>query len=842
MNLLVANRIIRSGFSASLGCCFTFLIAVLSCLAAEVSAATGSVSLAWSANTESNVAGYRLQYGTVSGVYPESMDVGKVTTASAAGLIPGSTYYFTVVAYNTAGQISPPSAEVSYLVPASPNSAPTATAGSLTVLEDGEGSITLTGTDAENDALIFSVVTGPTRGTLSGTPPNLIYRPNANANGNDSFTFRANDGLLSSAVATVSLTITPVNDVPVATARTISTNEDTSVAVDLTGTDPDGDPLSYVVVSGPAKGSLFGAAPTLTYQPNANATGGDSFTFRVNDGTASSANATVTLNILPVNDPPVASGRTATTAEDVPVLITLAATDVESGSLTYSIVGQPVNGTLSGTPPTVTYTPKPNFHGTDSFTFRANDGGASSANATVNITVSPVNDPPVAKALSIATRRDTAVAIQLAGSDLESNPLNFTVLSQPASGTLSGTPPNLSYLPNAGYTGGDSFIYRANDGTADSAIATVSISVTAGNKAPVTPSKSLITYKNKALAVELAAIHGDSSELTYRVVSQPEAGTLTGTPPKLVFKPLRNFTGEVSFSYVANNGNSDSEPVAVRIRVKGSNAHPKATASAVTVPWNTGTIIPLAGNDPDGDPLTFHIVRKPANGTLSGVHPNLTYTPRFGFRGKDRFSFKVSDGHARSVAAMVEIDVVNPDNRAPVAVELNLSGPVKLAVPVTLEAADADGDPLSYRVVGRPASGRLSGRAPNLVFRPKANFTGVVSFTYVANDGAMDSEPVTVTIKIGLPEQVTALRALQVQAIEPMVMPRLSLNADPARPGILLFSVSGSPGGSYMLQASPDLRIWSDAREVILDGSGRASFELAVPAGSSRGFFRLRTP
>lgn len=566
MNPLVANRIIRSGFSASLGRCFTFLIAGLSCLAAEVSAAEGSVSLAWSANTESNVAGYRLQYGTVSGVYPESMDVGKVTTASAAGLIPGSTYYFTVVAYNTAGQISPPSAEVSYLVPVSPNSAPTATAGSLTVLEDGEGSIMLTGSDPENDALAFSIVTRPTRGTLSGTPPNLIYRPNANANGNDSFTFLANDGLLSSAVATVSITITPVNDVPVATARTISTNEDTSVAVALTGTDPDGDPLTYIVVSGPAKGSLSGTAPNLTYLPNANATGVDSLSFQVNDGTATSARATVTLNILPVNDPPVASGRTAITAEDVPVLITLTATDVESGSLTYSIVGQPVNGTLSGTPPAVIYTPRPNFHGTDSFTFRANDGGASSANATVNITVSPVNDPPVANALNVATRRDTAVVIQLAGSDLENNPMTFTVLSQPSRGTLSGTPPNLSYLPNPGYTGPDSFTYRAHDGSANSTAATVSISITKSNSAaPVKP-------------------------------------------------------------------------------------------------------------------------------------------------------------------------------------------------------------------------------------------------------------------------------------VEPIVMPRLSLNSDPARPGILLFSVSGSPGGSYMLQASPDLRIWSDAREVILDGSGRASFELAVPAGSSRGFFRLRTP
>lgn len=843
MNPLVANRILRSVSRSSRGCRFAALAAALSCLASEASAATAaSVNLAWNANTESNLAGYRLQYGTSPGVYPQSLDVGKVTTATADGLNPGSTYYFTVVAYNSAGQTSPPSAEVSYVVPGTPNTAPSATAASLTVAEDGQVSLTLTGTDPENDALSFVVVTGPTRGTLSGTPPNLTYRPSANANGNDSFTFRAHDGLLASATATFSIAITPVNDAPVATPRTISTNEDVSVAVALSGTDLDGDPLSYSVVSGPAKGSLNGTPPNLTYVPNPNSNGTDSFVFQVTDNKSTPSQATVTLNVAAVNDPPVASGRSATTAEDTALPITLTANDIENSSLTYSIVTQPANGTLGGTPPAVTYTPRANFHGSDSFTFRARDGSDNSAPATVNITVTPVNDPPVASALSVTTRRDTSVAIRLAGSDLENNPLTFVVVGQPSHGTLSGTPPNLSYQPAADYTGGDSFTYRANDGSANSPTATVTISVTTGNSAPVAESKTLATMKNKAVAVELAATDIDENPLSFRVLSPPAAGTLTGTPPSLSFTPADDFTGDATFTYVANDGSVDSAPATVRIKVKASNARPQATASAVTVAWNTGSVIPLAGSDPDGDPLGFTITRQPANGTLSGAPPNLTYTPRTGFRGKDRFTFTASDGVARSAAATVEITVVNPNNRAPVAVARNLSGPMRAAVPVTLQASDADADPLTYRIVSRPTAGRLSGKAPNLVFKPKAKFTGVVSFSYVANDGAVDSAPVTVTITITAPEQVEARSAARAKAAEPPASPSLSLNTDPARPGTLRFEVSGPPGERYVLEASPDLGLWSDEREVTLDESGGARFELAVPADSPRGFFRLRTP
>jgi len=179
--------------------------------------------------------------------------------------------------------------------------------------------------------------------------------------------------------------------------------------------------------------------------------------------------------LAPSNAAPVATAQSVTTAEDIAKAITLQATDADGNPLTYAIVTQPAHGNLSGTAPNVTYTPASNYNGPDSFTFKANDGTVDSAPATVTITVTAVNDPPVATAQSVSTKQGVARAITLAGTDVDGNPLTYAIVTSPAHGTLSGTPPNVTYTSAAAYTGPDSFTFKANDGTLDSALATVTI-------------------------------------------------------------------------------------------------------------------------------------------------------------------------------------------------------------------------------------------------------------------------------------------------------------------------------------------------------------------------------
>jgi hypothetical protein len=250
----------------------------------------------------------------------------------------------------------------------------------------------------------MTIVNPPSHGALSGTPPNLTYVPAPNYNGPDSFIFTANDGALDSAPVTVSITVTPVNDVPLATAQSITTPEDASLGVSLSGTDADGDTLSYSLASGPAHGSLAGTAPNLVYTPAPNYSGSDSFTFRVTDGVVMSAVATVSITVTPVNDAPVANGQSLTTPYNAPLALTLAGSDVEGSALTYTVLSSPANGTLSGTAPNLTYTPNIGSSGTTSFTFKVNDGGLDSAVATVTIIVQAATGvPPSPSGLTAST-------------------------------------------------------------------------------------------------------------------------------------------------------------------------------------------------------------------------------------------------------------------------------------------------------------------------------------------------------------------------------------------------------------------------------------------------------
>ena len=274
-------------------------------------------------------------------------------------------------------------------IPNDPNNPPVADNQSVTTAEDTPVDITLTASDADADPLTFSTVTNPSNGNLSGTPPLVTYTPNANFNGSDSFTFKVNDGKEDSNIATVSITVTAVNDAPVADAQSVTTDEDIPVDITLTASDVDGDILTFSIVAQPSNGSLSGTTPNLSYTPNANYNGSDSFTFKANDGVADSNIAIVSITINAVNDAPVADDQSVTTDEDIPVEITLTGSDVDGDSLTYSVVTAATNGSLSGTVPNLTYTPEPNFNGVDSFTFKANDGTADGNIATVSITVNP---------------------------------------------------------------------------------------------------------------------------------------------------------------------------------------------------------------------------------------------------------------------------------------------------------------------------------------------------------------------------------------------------------------------------------------------------------------------
>lgn len=289
-------------------------------------------------------------------------------------------------------------------VRAAENQPPKANAASVTTSEDTKIAIKLTGKDPEKQPLTYAIVTQPAHGKVVLKGNVATYTPTANYNGKDTFTFTVKDGVLTSPAATVDITVTPVNDAPtcVTPISSINVTEDTLKTISLSCKDVDGDTLTYNANTPPAAPPSHGTALVytniVTYTPEANYNGADSFTFKARDGLADSLPVTVNLNVTAINDAPTANNQNTIVITGSPASITLAGDDVDGDKLTYNIVNSTKKGVLSQTSigsDTLTYIPSAGFIGTDSFTFRVNDGKLSSKVATVNIDVQTPYTPYV---------------------------------------------------------------------------------------------------------------------------------------------------------------------------------------------------------------------------------------------------------------------------------------------------------------------------------------------------------------------------------------------------------------------------------------------------------------
>jgi hypothetical protein len=279
---------------------------------------------------------------------------------------------------------------------------------------------------------------------------------------------------------------TPGNDKPQATNDFDSTQEDASVTIDVLSddSDPDGDPLSVSNLSNPPHGSVDNNGNgTVTYTPDSQFSGTDSFTYDACDPSGLCDQATVTVTVNAVNDAPDASGDSATTTEDNSVTVNVLAndSDPEGDSLSVSNLSNPPNGSAANNGDgTVTYTPNSDFAGDDSFTYDACDPGGACDTATVSITVTAVNDGPVAGDDFATTNAGESVTITVLGNDFDpdGDSLDVNVLSDPANGSLFQDGNLVTYIPDDGFTGTDSFTYEACDPDGLCSQATVTVTVT----------------------------------------------------------------------------------------------------------------------------------------------------------------------------------------------------------------------------------------------------------------------------------------------------------------------------------------------------------------------------
>ena len=500
---------------------------------------------------------------------------------------------------------------------------------------------------------------------------------------------------------------------------------------------------------------------------------------------------------LPLAVPP---SPPPSTNEDTAVVITLKGEYSQpSPNLTFAITQSPSNGSLGSVSAanctfslimtctaTVTYTPALNYNGPDDLKFKVSAGGNDSDIADVVITVNPVNDPPVAIAQSVGTAEDAPLPITLTASDIDSSTLTFSIVTPPAHGSFGATtPPNLTYTPDANYNGPDSFTFKANDGSADSNTAPISIVVSEVNDAPDAVNDPLGSGAEDSgmrtipiatlLSNDLKGVGGPANEngqtLTFSLVAGSEVGgTISSDATNVYFTPTADFNGAASFQYtVTDNGTTNGAPdpksdtATVSFTVTEVNDAPSAVGETLanvgedsgqhTIPFATLTANDSKGPaNESGQTLIVKTVSNPINGSVGILGGNVVFTPSADYFGPASFDYTVEDnGTTNGVTAPLTSGTVTASftvtevNDAPTAVNDPLgniaedSGP-RLIPFATLTANDSkgpaneSGQSLIVNTVSNAVGGTVSIVGNTVHFTPTADYFGQASFQYTVED------------------------------------------------------------------------------------------------------------
>ncbi|MGR9046412.1 MAG: Ig-like domain-containing protein, partial [Gammaproteobacteria bacterium] len=525
-----------------------------------------------------------------------------------------------------------------------PNQPPVALDDSAITLSNQQVTINATANDSDPDGNLDPTTANtdcascslPQNGTLVNNGDGTFsYTPATDFTGQDQFTYEVCDtqGVCDTAVVTITVNAQePDNVPPVANPDNVETPEDTPIDIDVAANDSDEDgnldPSTTNVVTGPNHGTLVNNGDGIfTYTPDENYNGPDSFTYEICDSLGECATATVTIDVTPVNDPPIAEDDSATSPEDTPINIAVSANDTDvdgNGTLdlgSITVTNAPDHGeVIVNGDGSVTYTPDANYNGPDSFVYQICDTDGLCDTATVNVEVTPVNDPPVAVDDSASTDEDVPVVINVqdndnAGPSNEDQTLNTTVVSDPANGTATiNADGTVTYTPDPNFTGADTFTYTVcdSDGLCDTA--TVTVAVAALNDPPVAVDDYVSTDEDTAKLIDAVAndtdVDGNLVPASAEIVSGTENGTLINNGDgTFTYTPDANFHGSDQFSYkVCDDGQPDGivlcDTADVFITVNPVNDLPVALDDGYLTAQNTTlnvAAVGVLGNDSDVD-------------------------------------------------------------------------------------------------------------------------------------------------------------------------------------------------------------------------------------------------
>ena len=641
--------------------------------------------------------------------------------------------------------------------------------------------------DVDGNTIFITDVTQGGSGTVAFTANDISYTPNADYWGTDQFSYTISDGNGGTATTDVNVTVkAPL----VATDDDVSTDEDTPATFDVLANDSGIDSGSTFItdVTQGANGEVDFTDSDLSYTPNPDYHGADQFTYTISNIYGDTATAYVNVTVNSVNDDPVAVDDNVSLNEDTTDTFDVLTndSDVDGDTLSITDITQGFSGTVSFTATNVSYTPYQNFNGTDQFSYTISDGNGGIATTDVNVTVNPVNDPPVANADSITTDEDVPVTIYVLDNDtdIDFDNLFITAVTQGGNGTVTFTSHDLTYTPAKDWSGSDQFTYMMKDGHGGMPTATVNVTVNPVEDWPVANTDYEIIGKGGSVIINLigndsdaegpvTVIRVDTSSYfasSYGVdnITDNDDGTATynnwvDDPNPYPGAPTGYSvgTGGDTFSYdiIDSAGNITSGLASIYVDDPDSDNPPIARPDYTTTMEDTPVTFNVLGNDWDDLGFTIQGASTGDSGATVSWDSlgNITYTPAQDFHGTGSVTYYIYDSSQQVAWATLNIEVT-PVNDPPHAV-LNAAWTgwkQTIRISVLDGATDVERDALEpgNELIVTNAFGALKGKTAIIggtyvEYTPNADFTtGYDTFTYTVDDGhgGSDTESVTVTM------------------------------------------------------------------------------------------------
>jgi hypothetical protein len=676
-------------------------------------------------------------------------------------------------------------AQVLVSVQPPPNSPPDAQDDTYTT--DFAAAVTLTplanDQDAEDDALLITSISAPAGGTLTDNGDgSYLYTPNIGFFGKDTFNYTIEDrqGGSDSASITVEV-LPPPNTTPAANGDSADTTEGAPVTISplANDNDADGDTLSLTTATDPASGSItINQDGTITYTPDAGFIGEDSFDYSISDGREGAASASITVRVAPApNRAPdaVDDGGGTTTSVAVTIEVLGNDNDPDGAALFITEVGMPANGSaVANSNGSITYTPAAGFVGTDSFTYTIADADNALDTATVVVSVQPApNQPPVAQADSASTIQDSPVVVAVLTNDSDPNgdPLTVSSVTTALSGTaVVNADGTISYTPNAGYTGVDTFNYTVSDGAAEASAAVLIVVNALPNTPPVANDDQAQTPVDTPIVVDVLPNDSDADGDALTIASAGNAvnGTAGVQGTVILYTPSTGFVGTDSFTYTITDINGGSATARVTITVlPPENRPPQVNDDSSSTTVNSSVVIPVLANDrdPDGDGLTLLSVSNGSNGIAStNGDGTVVYAPNADFVGQDSFSYRVGDGRGGESEATVTVQVLPGANNPPDALDdiSQTNSSTTVIIPVLANDSDVDKDSISISGVAAPANGTAVDMGDGTIaYTPNPDFTNIDTFSYTIVDARGGQDTATVVVDVLPPQPITGALLLR---------------------------------------------------------------------------------